>query len=608
MKLFAWFSRFGLPLLGKELTEQAARRRTYVIRVVYAVLLFTAACLLFHEELRTARSSPMAALGRGRKMFEAIMGLQFAGVYLFMPALASGVIASEKEHNSLMLLFLTRLGPWTILFEKLLSRVLPMCCFLLMSLPLLAYAYSMGGVTQNALWGGIWMLLVAVIQTATLGLMCSAYYRTTVGAFVGSYLLGVLMCYGPVFLAVPFLMGGPGNVGRMLAFPFFLPALYFSRTAAGSAGLATAIASSIPTVLLSGLMLLLARRYLVQRAFLPSRNVLLNLFRNLDRFFTRLNDNRVTRNIVVIRPTSSLPAWTPIAWRETAKRSLGQARYLIRILVAVEAPVAIMCAYTLLHADRGSLQGVTGMLFVVWILAVLIVAVQSASLIAGERSHQTLDVLCVAPIAGREILLQKFRGVQRVMIVLLVPFLTIFLLEGSWRAALNRGYRSEQFSSAPLYLTCALLSVGIYLPLAAWLSFLIGLKLKTQGRAILAAVGALVAWCVLPLVFVMMPLSILAGPVEFGAFATFFSLFSPASIVVYNEWNALDRFMYFSWFAVLLNFAGYGYALYRVRGACLANADRWLERADYVESGSTLPVSVQEANMGIRRGYATTSK
>ena len=43
-------SRFGLPLLVRELTEIANRRRTYWLRGVYAVLLFLLAyflCLIF---------------------------------------------------------------------------------------------------------------------------------------------------------------------------------------------------------------------------------------------------------------------------------------------------------------------------------------------------------------------------------------------------------------------------------------------------------------------------------------------------------------------------------------------------------------------------------
>jgi len=46
-------TRFGLPLLGKELLEQAARKRTYVVRVLYATLLFCASFLFFYDTLRT---------------------------------------------------------------------------------------------------------------------------------------------------------------------------------------------------------------------------------------------------------------------------------------------------------------------------------------------------------------------------------------------------------------------------------------------------------------------------------------------------------------------------------------------------------------------------
>jgi hypothetical protein len=44
-------TNFGLPLLAKELIEQAARKRTYVIRVVYASLLFLVAFLFFDSSL-----------------------------------------------------------------------------------------------------------------------------------------------------------------------------------------------------------------------------------------------------------------------------------------------------------------------------------------------------------------------------------------------------------------------------------------------------------------------------------------------------------------------------------------------------------------------------
>ena len=66
MQITRLIANFGLPLLAKELIEQAARKRTYVVRVVYATLLFVTAFLFFYETLKVGAASPLAVLGRGR--------------------------------------------------------------------------------------------------------------------------------------------------------------------------------------------------------------------------------------------------------------------------------------------------------------------------------------------------------------------------------------------------------------------------------------------------------------------------------------------------------------------------------------------------------------
>ena len=97
--------RLGLPLLAKELVEQAARQRTYVVRIVYAVLLFVAGFSFYYQIVARYSSTPFAALGQGRELFVSIMMLQFMGICLFMPAMTCGVITLEKERNSLAFCF-----------------------------------------------------------------------------------------------------------------------------------------------------------------------------------------------------------------------------------------------------------------------------------------------------------------------------------------------------------------------------------------------------------------------------------------------------------------------------------------------------------------------
>ncbi len=603
LEMTRWMPRLGLPLLGKELIEQAARKRTYVVRVVYATLLFLAAFLFFYETLSVAKASPLAVLGSGREMLMRLIGLQFVGIYAFMPAMMCSVLTCEKERGSLQLLFLTRLGPWTILFEKFFSRLIPMLGFLILSLPLLAFAYTLGGISPEFLWGGVWVLFLATIQTGSLALLCSAYFRTTVGALIWSYLGLVIMFVGP---AIGWLIVGSvtgKSVGQWLQkfgfdrltwepvvnLPFFGPAAVFGPNILRlSAWLL--IVHSVMVLVASGVFLIVARLCVVRRAFLLSNNVMLSVFKRLDRVFLRLNDNPLTRGFVLVGDTAPLPGDEPVAWRETAKRSLGKAQYLMRVFIALEIPVTVLCALIVGWANRGDVLG--ALLVPVWVIGVLILAAQSASLIAGERSHQTLDVLCATPLAGADIVRQKFRSVRRLMLVLAIPLFTIFGFESALRWRLP-----EQVFSAnapvrefdlPLYLVCSTLSVAVYLPLVAWLALGIGLKVKTQARAILGSIAAIAAWCFAPVLLVEMPLSILFGNQNGDLLREFSRMLSPVSIIGANEHAFRFNLSGAPWTAVFVNFLGYGAALVVVRHLCFKNADRLLGRPETNRPTGTL--------------------
>ncbi len=189
----------GLPLIVKELLEQSARRRTWWLRSVYALLAFLAAVSMSAATLhRNWAGSPFQILGQGSELFAMFTFMQFFGIYLFMPAMTSPLLTSEKERDTLSLLFLTRLSPWGIIVGKLVSRLIPMFLLLALSLPLSAFAYSLGGFEQSLIWMTAWILCLTVLQVATLGLMCSAFFRTTVGAFIATYVFGFLMLFGPV--------------------------------------------------------------------------------------------------------------------------------------------------------------------------------------------------------------------------------------------------------------------------------------------------------------------------------------------------------------------------------------------------------------------------
>ena len=587
-----------LPLLGKELMEQAARKRTYVLRTLYAAIAFTVFCLVFHGELRRAQRDPLRVLGYGGELFSLIVTIQFVGIFLLLPAIMCGVLTHEKEHQTLSLLFLTDLGPWEIVLEKFLGRLVPMLTFLLLSLPLLAICQAFGGVSVDYLCSGILLLFLTCLQVGAFSLMFSSFARTTVAAFLCSYLVGAAFYLGFPLCCAWLDMAGVIDMAEDVAFAFLGPYIFYE---ASRAPFHKIVLRSIPIVASTGVFLLMARYFLVRRAFVPHRNPLLQTLKRLDRFWTKAN--KIVGGIVLIKESDTLPEDKPIAWRETTRKSLGRLSYLLRIVLLIQIPLVAVCVWsaTLSRSFLAQSEDVSALVFILWGIAALVVCVKSAYAIVSERVAQTLDPLLCTPLTGREILRQKMQGIYLVIIVLLIPFLTLFMAEaqsehGSWWPS-----RHSPELGGFVYVICSMLTVVVYLPMVAWVSYWIGLRPRARSRAIITAVVAIAAWCVLPLLFLVL-LDANAGIRVDRPPLSFLFLLSPASLVVLTELDALDELFDGPWsIPVFVNLLWHALILCYFRFLCLRNADRYLGRAT-AGGGKQAPAPPAEAEASLAEG------
>lgn len=632
-------SSFGFPLLAKELIEQSARRRTYVLRTVYAVLFFGFALMIFWGSIYSDVNSPFELLGQGRNMFTILMTLQIMGVLLFTPALTCGAISSEKERNTIGLLFLTRLGPTSILIEKYLGRLILMGSYLLLSLPIFGFCYTLGGIEQRQVWFGFYGLVLTVCQISALGLMCSTFFRTTVSAFIATYMIGISIFFGPIM----FFELLPNWVGNILGDAIWRPVSIFVDflgqfsqialaglcsllgmqvsenlqwnptwvdTGMGDAEIAFAffplpmimsasqgtfinapnwqiLAFGMPAMVMTVVMLLLSRLFLVTRAFVTPKRYLLRIFKSLDRMFHQANQ-RFTKGIVLIQDAGSLPKYEPITWRETTKSTLGSFRYLIRMFLLIEIPVLIVGVFAVGLSGGGlySYHRHPALIFInflCWIIAMLLTIVRAATLVAGERSHETIDVLLTTPISSRQFVTQKFKGVVRLMLVVSLPLLTGMVLQ-AWYCDIVRGGIFENLISDPdrnalCYFVCSVLSVAICLPLFAWVSMFFGMWMKTSTRAIFAALAFIVAWMIVPLIVLIMVFEMMhVGPSDELAVLL---ISSPATVPFAMEIGEIDDiFDDAIWFGIAMNFVVYGGLLFAARFVCLKNAARLLGRSE----------------------------
>jgi len=571
---------FSFPLLAKELTEAAARRRTYVLRVVYGVLLFAVFAMISPRWVWHGSVDPFSVMGRGRGMFTSLLALQFFGIALFLPAMMCGRIAEEKERDSLMLLFLTDLRPWSIVLQKYLGGLVPMLSFLLLAMPLTAVAYAFGGVTTQALGTGLYVLLLACLQVGALALMCSAWCRTTVAALVSTYLLAVAFYLGPIcLLALVRIV----TFQDLESYPDDIIFSHVPLVLLGRSGLTpgAVLLRSTPILLSIVVFLLLARVFLVRRAFAPASTFFVRQFRRLDGVMHLAN--RFTGHRLLLREGRTLPDDDPIAWREMTRKALGKVHYLVRILVVIEVPIVGICALASVEEYIGQSIMLSVTAAIVGTLAVLALSVQAANTIVSERVQQTLEVLLTTPLTAREIVAQKARVLRRFMLVLAIPLLTIFGSESYLEWGLTRRYGEKD--GPAVYLICVLLTVGIYLPLVSWLSLWIGLKMRTRFKAILTALAVVVAWCVVPLIG-----AAFVGDLDLFAYefrnkvVGVLLLLSPLAVPGANELSSLHQVEGFrgtpgvAWLLLAGNFTFYGALLFLIRRRALTRADHYLRR------------------------------
>jgi ABC-type transport system involved in multi-copper enzyme maturation permease subunit len=571
-------ARVAMPLLGKELSETAARRRTFTLRVVYAVLLYLifAATIPHRVYESQATHDPYAMLGIGRELFEQLAVLQAFGVILFQPALMCGRITQEKERDSLVLLFLTELRPWEIILQKFIGGLIPMLTFLLLGLPLAGVAYAYGGVESRQVLDMTLGILISSIQIGALALMCSSWSRSTVSALIWAYLFTVLLYVGPPLLCelIAQFSSRFGNhyEYRRLSLLLLPEAAveiahrgYWGRSRRNYLFLLPCIASIF-------FFLGLARWSLVRRANVPPSDLLRRLFARLDALMKWAN--RFVGGVVVLRKGGSLPLFDPVFWRETHRRVLGKPHYLVRLLCVIEIPTVLLCVAIVLGStgpfDPVALSLALAVLSALAIFSLVAVAANS---IVSERVGQTLEVLLTTPLSAADIVRQKERALRRLICVLAAPLLTIIATKALLFQGATDVLRNQQWFA---YVVCAVLSVIIYLPLFTWLALWIGLWVRTRFQAILLALGVVGFWMVLGIVLLV---AIHDNRLD-GTGWHFLVLLSPLGIPALNESDTLfDWFPQKAiWVTVIANALLYTFLARLIRRRLIAEADYRLRR------------------------------
>ena len=166
--------------------------------------------------------------------------------------------------------------------------------------------------------------------------------------------------------------------------------------------------------------------------------------------------------------------------------------------------------------------------------------------------------------------------------VFAVPLIVLFVCDGLikayiWRQSKFRYEGNWQFSFW-LYLVSQVVTVWIYLQMLAWLSVLVGLKIRKPIAATVTSLAMIMAWAIVPLFLTVILVEVSGARPRDGA--AMFLLTSPFPYLLLNQVGELREIAASPPVLFVLNTLIYGGAMLGLRALCFRNVGKLLERED----------------------------
>ncbi len=193
------------PIVSKEYRSRMRTWRSPLAMTLYILLLGGLGWAIFSSEAAAARSGFSGqSANYGQQLFLWLILFQVLLLTFIVPALTAGAISGERERQTIDLLFVTRIPPFSIIWGKLLASMSFVIVLLLLSVPIFSLVFLFGGIEVDQVLTAFLVSAMTALTLGVLGILFSTVTRrtlpSTVAAYVGAFLLvaGSLL-YGLLF-------------------------------------------------------------------------------------------------------------------------------------------------------------------------------------------------------------------------------------------------------------------------------------------------------------------------------------------------------------------------------------------------------------------------
>jgi ABC-type transport system involved in multi-copper enzyme maturation permease subunit len=188
---------FWNPIVAKEYRSRMRTWRSPVAMMVYILLIGGLGFAVF-SMMANANSGITGGSNYGQYLFSALVGFQVILLTFVTPALTAGAISSERERQTIDLLFVTRIRPFSIIWGKLLASMSFVVLLLILSIPIFSLVFLFGGIELDQVAYAFLVTLVTALTLGVMGILFSTWLRRSLVATVVSYVAAFVLIVGPL--------------------------------------------------------------------------------------------------------------------------------------------------------------------------------------------------------------------------------------------------------------------------------------------------------------------------------------------------------------------------------------------------------------------------
>lgn len=191
------------PIVAKEYRSRMRTWRSPLAITIYIVLLGGIGWAVF-SALTFTIGIGQSPGNLGQELFTFLILFQVALLAFITPAITAGAISGERERQTLDLLFVTPLAPFSIIWGKLLASMSFVVLLLIISVPIFSLVFLFGGIELDQVVSAFIVTAVTAMTLGFIGVAFSTLLRRTLASTVASYGVGFVLLAGPLLYGLVF--------------------------------------------------------------------------------------------------------------------------------------------------------------------------------------------------------------------------------------------------------------------------------------------------------------------------------------------------------------------------------------------------------------------